>query len=439
MLFASFNIVHIISAINDNGVFIYDQNRDYIDLALILNESKQELSDNNLAIDFNYENQERVQKLYMVKVARDKGKTVGAIFYNVKPAEIPSEWQIFLLVVDKNYRNQGYGTLMVKTIIADMIALEKDFVLVKISSMNKSAYHLFKNKCDFLELKWTSNPFRKNEYIEFLRPRYAAREDWSGQELDTQVMANQKLYDACKKFDEKKAKEAILEGANVHLRVHCNEDDDSYWNSRSPLYFAIEKNNIEFTRALIAAGVDITGVYEDTSPLAFAMHLDHVDFDMILLLIQAGSDVNAVDTWGRSLLCRAFLLDDLALAKALIDKGADIYTGSYCGSSLLDDALEKDDSEFVRLLIQAGYDVNRQDEEGCSGLHKAVHNICDDSIFEALLHAGANVYQVNVQGYTCLDIIDHILHEYTLKSFDHYRFNAEVDQLKKIKNMLLCW
>jgi ankyrin repeat protein len=314
-----------------------------------------------------------------------------------------------------------------------MIGLEKDAVLVKISSMNKSAYHVFKNKCDFLELKWDSNPFRKNEYIEFLRPRYVFTEDWSGQELDAQVIVNQKLYDACKKFNGKKAKEAILEGANVHLRVNCNEDDDSYWNSRSPLYFAIEQNNIEFTRALIEAGLDVTGIYEDASPLAFAMNLDVIDSDMIALLIQAGCNVNVCAWRGYSLLNRAFDVDDLVIAKMLIDAGANIYVDDY---SLLDDALTKDDLSFLKLLLEAGYDVNRLDNEGCPGLHRAIFYICDDAAFELLLSAGADVYQLDAQGRTLLDLIGCMLQEYQSKPLDHYRLRAEVAQLYKIKEML---
>ncbi len=344
------------------------------------------------------------------------------------------------LVVDKDYRNQGYGSLMVKSVITNMIESGIYFMNVKISSMNESVCSLFRDKLNFVELVSYSNPFNKNELIEFLYlPFWCVQNEGIEKSITDSVIFDEKLRQACKNLDIKKIKEAIAEGANVNkLFIFEDTQDDDFGvvhDEQFPLYFAIAKNNIELVEILINAGADVTETYHQQTPLMTAM--EQPDFDMISLLIQAGCDINAVDYIGYSLLHLAFGFEDIAIAKALIDASADMYVTSSSGVSIIDEAMMHDDPKFIFLLIRSGYDVNHQDENGSTLLHKAVKSICDDAIFHALLFAGANIHQVNADGYTALDLVKAMLNEYQLKSFDSYRLRAEINQLNNIKDILL--
>jgi ankyrin repeat protein len=89
------------------------------------------------------------------------------------------------------------------------------------------------------------------------------------------------------------------------------------------------------------------------------------------------------------------------------------------------------------MLFQAGYDVNYKGDYGYTPLHKAVYNICDIVIFEALLAAGADITVTDYEGFTALDLLEQMLDEKSSKLFSSYRLRSEIDQLEKIKAILL--
>lgn len=75
--------------------------------------------------------------------------------------------------------------------------------------------------------------------------------------------------------------------------------------------------------------------------------------DIALLLIQAGANIKAVNTWGITALMAAAYEGHTDIALALIRAGANINAVNKNGKTALDTALEKSEAEMVTILNQA--------------------------------------------------------------------------------------
>lgn len=97
-----------------------------------------------------------------------------------------------------------------------------------------------------------------------------------------------------------------------------------------PLSLAVERNNQDAVKTLIALGADMTilGANDDTLLHKAA----YADFDaMIKLLIQHGADVNARNDFGETALFKAAQYNKLKAAQALLAQGAHVNIADFEG------------------------------------------------------------------------------------------------------------
>ena len=97
----------------------------------------------------------------------------------------------------------------------------------------------------------------------------------------------------------------------------------------------------------------------------------------VKILICAGADVNAKETYGETALMHAAQYGHVGVAQALLDAGADINAKDTYGKTVLmhGASCESGNTKIVDLLIAAGADVNAQDNRGETYHSLALTNI----------------------------------------------------------------
>jgi ankyrin repeat protein len=138
----------------------------------------------------------------------------------------------------------------------------------------------------------------------------------------------------------------------------------------SALMKAVEHNDVEKVKALIAEGVDVSALEPSgDAPLVMAAYLGHTE--IVKRLLEAGADVTAVDPGMR--------------ATAL-------HAAAYAGRT-----------EAAKLLIQHGIEIDKQGPvNGYTALHDAIwqNNV---ATAEAIIGAGADLTLTSHDGQTPLD------------------------------------
>ena len=170
------------------------------------------------------------------------------------------------------------------------------------------------------------------------------------------------------------------------LSTALEVDKSDEATNTTALTYAVENNNREMIRLLLASGANInaTNRQGETS----LMHLRAVtDIDLVRDLIAAGADVNARTESGDTPLMRAAEHCTFAVVKELIDAGADVNVKDEGGNTLLMQAAQNDDSEIVKFLISAGVSVEATNADGESALTLAASWEKRQNV-EVLLDAG---------------------------------------------------
>ena len=90
------------------------------------------------------------------------------------------------------------------------------------------------------------------------------------------------LQDSVEDGDIKSVRTIITQGKNV--------DKTSFFDKRTPLIIAVDKNEVEIARILINNGADIHKEYLKEKPIHRAARAGHVK--MVELLLQSGEDIN---------------------------------------------------------------------------------------------------------------------------------------------------
>jgi ankyrin repeat protein len=142
---------------------------------------------------------------------------------------------------------------------------------------------------------------------------------------------------------------------------------------------------------------------KDETSLKTALHhaTEHGHEDIVLLLLEYGANVNAIEKAGSSVLHIALEMGNVEIVKFLLDYGANVNTSQTDGSSLLHKAIETGHIEIFALLLQYGGNVNATQKYGSSLLHLAVET--DQVEFIRLLLAyGAAKDAKNDNGVTAL-------------------------------------
>lgn len=168
--------------------------------------------------------------------------------------------------------------------------------------------------------------------------------------LGTAVLAQSgtdDLFAAIEKNDIQKVRYLIAIGAPVNAK-------DPY-ASMTPLMMAAYDGYTEIARLLIEKGAEVNakgGVDLDMTPLIYAASQDRVD--MVKLLLEKGATVNAKTQYGWTPLFFAASRGRADIAKLLIDKGADVNVKLPTGETALSEAEKQGSGDLVKFLRQAG-------------------------------------------------------------------------------------
>lgn len=161
------------------------------------------------------------------------------------------------------------------------------------------------------------------------------------------------LHNTVWKEDKDMAELLISRGANVNAR-----DEDGY----TPLDYAAMQNSKDLVELFTAKGAQISTIH-----LAAGVG----DFGTLKSLIEKGTDVNAKDKTGRTVLQWALSAGQTDVAEFLIGKGADVNVKDDYGRTPLHSAARRGLREMLELLIAQGAEVNAKDERGASPLQYA--------------------------------------------------------------------
>jgi hypothetical protein len=171
----------------------------------------------------------------------------------------------------------------------------------------------------------------------------------------------------------------------------------------SKLYLAVEDNNLEEVKTLVARGKRVNAKgYDGNSALHVAVENGNLEIAEILL--NAGAKVNGKNDDRRTPL---MMLDEDAapeMVNLLLRRGAKINQTDKEGNSTLIFAASYATSETVQALISAGANVNQINKQGATALMNAAE-AGDAASVQALLGAGANPAARNRDGKTAFDLV----------------------------------
>ncbi len=144
--------------------------------------------------------------------------------------------------------------------------------------------------------------------------------------------------------------------------------------------------------AWITAVVVVPICFWDVFAKRSALHLAAMagEWEEVIVLIEHGADLNAVDSDGMTPLMAAVVAGQVETALELIRQGVDVNVSTDSGWTALHAAARRGDTEVVRALCDAGVDVNARVTEKLMCGMTPLHLAGTVATASALLAAGAD-------------------------------------------------
>jgi len=156
----------------------------------------------------------------------------------------------------------------------------------------------------------------------------------------------------------------------------------------TPLQLAVQTNQVDIIKSLIAAGADLDmRTIDGVSPLMIAIRGGHTDTARMLLA--SGAAINKLSR-GNSPVFEAVKLRDRDLLALLLDSGGDVNFRDHGGATPLIYAAYLGYTEIASFLVGRGADIDARTDDGRSALHAAVYRNNTD-IADMLMDAGATI------------------------------------------------
>jgi ankyrin repeat protein len=204
---------------------------------------------------------------------------------------------------------------------------------------------------------------------------------------------------------------------SVRVLIHAGADVNARDNSgRTALLWAAQYGEVEIVRALTRAGSDLKAKdRQGWTPLTRALSEGH--FDVVQALIAAGAeinrdqlrkDLNAKDMHGWTPLQRA--QGNIGSFRSLIQLGSDVNATDNSGRTLLFSGR----LDVIRAMIEAGADVNIKDKQGWTPLTLAAQR-GDTAVVQTLIKAGADVNEEDPHGWSALMLATYFGHADTVR------------------------
>lgn len=123
---------------------------------------------------------------------------------------------------------------------------------------------------------------------------------------------------------------------------------------------AVQENDLETTRRMIAAGADVNAPYDEYKNRSFLDACYRGNLDLVKMLVEAGADVNLPDSCGTVPLVRAIVSihNTNDVVKYLLDCGAEVNACDGESWTPLEAAVREHATDLVKLLLEAGAKPN---------------------------------------------------------------------------------
>ncbi len=167
------------------------------------------------------------------------------------------------------------------------------------------------------------------------------------------------------------------------------------------MYAAVFSEDAKVTALLLDAGADVTARDSLGRTALTLAARSNENPDVTRLLIRAGADVDercrfirpSLQYFGGTPLTYAALANrNPEVTRVLLDAGADVEAADhYGGTPLMRAARYNQSVEVVKLLLDAGADVNAVNSDGATALMSAAANNENPDVTQLLVDAGANV------------------------------------------------
>jgi ankyrin repeat protein/WD40 repeat protein len=99
----------------------------------------------------------------------------------------------------------------------------------------------------------------------------------------------------------------------------------------------------------------------------------HITEEVLDLLLDAGYNKEAVDSWGKTALLEALMNNNVVIAKRLIERGANINHAAPSGNAL-SFAVRSGNTDLMKMLLEKGVDLNFVSANGELAINEAISN-----------------------------------------------------------------
>ncbi|WP_342273365.1 ankyrin repeat domain-containing protein [Spiroplasma endosymbiont of Acasis viretata] len=145
---------------------------------------------------------------------------------------------------------------------------------------------------------------------------------------------------------------------NENFKIDSNiEDKETFC---SPLYYAVNNNNIEIVKLLLENDADINEQdINGSTPLHWAIECNNIE--IVKLLLENDADINEQDINGCAPLHWAIECNNIEIVKLLLENDADINAQEKSLATPLHLSIYTNNFDMIKLLLEKGADLNIKD------------------------------------------------------------------------------
>jgi ankyrin repeat protein len=222
-------------------------------------------------------------------------------------------------------------------------------------------------------------------------PRAVLRDHGLSEQID-HPSAQKQFETACKLGNVEAVRAHVALGIDVN---RCSETFEQH----TPLLLAVEHDQCEVVRVLVAAGADLQARDHGGRTAALMTAIEHAHPTLLRTLLELGASPDVPDNRRVPPLVEALERGKAEIIEVMLGSSASTTTGAAVRRSALQWCVfRKDVARLRELLARPDADPNLASEEGYTLLHFAVHSRNADAI-DALLGAGADPHRTNTWGW----------------------------------------
>ena len=186
----------------------------------------------------------------------------------------------------------------------------------------------------------------------------------------------------------------------LELRVDIDTVKDKM--GYTPLYLAIDKNNLEIVKLLLKHNVNANRRDKfDRTPLLFA--ISKGNSQIVKELVSNGAEVDGKNSLGMTPFMKAWTDNQMDIAKILLDHGADVDFCWHDRSTTLHFEATYGNLENVRFLLKHNANINAVDNDKDTPLHLATQNDHAEVVKLLLINGGNDLNVRNEEGNTAFE------------------------------------